>query len=293
MEFLRRHSLILTSLLLFVSSLQLMSASVKDPELARSGSRGLQYLLAPVQALHHGSVSSFSSIWNRYIDLVNVEVERTELAQRLKALEAENSRLLEFESENKRLRELLTFSTETGFEGATANVIGHDALHRVRSITIDKGRADGIDVGLAVVDGHGIIGQTIVATDHSARVLLLTDSTSAVDAIVQGSRAPGIAEGDGLDKLRLRYVLKEYPIAVGDRVIASGFGGIFPKGTLLGVVSKVDPHGHDLFQEVEFTPSVDLNRLETVMVILPTRHPQASVNVTPKNNSQPAQTKPN
>jgi len=103
-------------------------------------------------------------------------------------------------------------------------------------------------------------------------VLLLTDNSSAVDAIVQSSRASGIAEGGvESDVLRLRYVekLAEAQVHAGDRVIASGIDGVFPKGTLIGVVHKVNPTAPGLFQYIEIKPSADLQRLENVLIIIP------------------------
>ena len=106
----------------------------------------------------------------------------------------------------------------------------------------------------------------------TSKVLLLTDSASAIDAVVQRNRAVGTAEGGlGRTSLRLRYVLKlkEFLIEPGDRVIASGLDGVYPKGALIGVVSSANPNAGGLFQEIEMQPSVDVYRLESVLVLIP------------------------
>ena len=104
---------------------------------------------------------------------------------------------------------------------------------------------------------------------RTAKVMLLTDSTSSIDAIVQNSRAEGIVEGVEGRKLELRYVIKDFTVQTGDRVIASGLDGIFPKGTLIGVVTDVRRSSSGIFQQIDVQASVDLTRLENVLVLAP------------------------
>ncbi len=270
--FFRRHALLLTALLLFTCCFQLMSLSITHRDFPRIGARLVYSLISPIQKLYHETSESTKYLWSHYLWLLDVEDERNDLLERVKVLEAQNSRLMEFESENQRLRRLLQFSEETGHVGVAASVVGRDPSNWLRTITIDRGSADGIKPGFAVVEGNAIVGQTTAVTPHSSQVLLLLNSSSAVDAIVQSSRASGIAEG-GLESemLRLRYVqkLEEAQVHAGDRVIASGIDGVFPKGALIGVVHKVNAASPGLFQYIEVKPSADLHRLENVLVIIP------------------------
>jgi rod shape-determining protein MreC len=237
--------------------------------LPQLGGQMINSVLSPVEKISHEAFGSVSYLWTRYVWLLNVEAERTDLSRRVRALEAETSRLAELESENERLRGLLGFTEASGLHGIAATVIGRDPSNWVRTVTIDRGSDHGIRPGFAVVDGRAVIGQTIVVGARSSRVLLLTDNSSAIAALVQGNRAQGIAEGSLGKSLTLRYVLKDYPVAVGERVIASGLDGVYPKGVLLGVVSQVQPDSAGLFQTVLVEPSVDLNRIEDVLVIKP------------------------
>lgn len=271
-DFLRRNSLFITATVLLIASFQLMSMSVANRQLPQVGSRMVADLLAPAEKGYHEIFESVRYIWSRYLYLVNIESERNDLVNRLKELEAHNSRLMEYESENKRLKSLLKFSERTGRNGVVAFVIGRDPSNWVKSITIDRGSLDGLRPGLAVVDGNAIVGQTISVGRTSSRVLLLTDNASAIDAIVQSSRAVGTAEGGGgRTDLRLRYVLKlkEFAVNPGDRVIASGLDGVYPKGGLIGVVNGVNPNSGGLFQDIQVEPSVDVFRLENVLVLIP------------------------
>ena len=249
-----------------------MSASINNRALPQFGASFVSAVLAPLEKLHVEASQSLRYLWRHYLWLIDVETERNQLLERTKELEAHNSKLMEYESENKRLRKLLQFSEYSKQNGVVATVIGRDPSNWVKTITIDRGTDDGIRPGLAVVDGNAVVGQTIAASSHSAKVLLLTDNSSAIDAIVQSSRVSGIAEG-GLQRnmLRLRYVEKSNEVVVqpGDRVIASGIDGVFPKGTLIGVVHQVDSQVPGMFQSIEVQPSVGLKRLENVLVILP------------------------
>lgn len=266
-EFLRRHSLLLTAFFLFGLSLQLTSLSIQNRALPQIGGRAMSALLSPLEKVHHEASESVRYVWRHYVWLLGVESERNELLDRIKALEAQNSRLIEFEGENGRLRTLLNFSQETGHAGIAATIIGRDPSNWVKTVTIDRGAEQGIKAGMPVVDGHAIVGQIIVANDQTSKVLLLTDNVHAIDALIQGNRAPGIAEGRFGKKLRLSFVLKEYAINPGERVIASGLDQVFPKGSLIGVVTSVNAKHRGMFQEVEIEPSVDLNRLENVLVL--------------------------
>ncbi len=268
-DFLRRHSVSLVSILLIIVSFQLMSLSIRDRSLPEFGSRFLASLLAPVQSLHHASFETVGYYWQHYLWLIDVEEERAGLAERIKALEAKNSRLIEYETENKRLRNLLKFPERKNVLRIAASVIGRDPSNWVRSVTIDRGWEDGLMDGLAVVDGNAVVGQTIAVSRRTAKILLLTDRNSAIAAIEQSSRAPGVVEGTSEEVLKLRYLEKDFEVHPGQRVIASGVDGIYPKGVLLGVITKVglDPGG--LFQDIEVVPSVDLKRLESVLVLIP------------------------
>jgi rod shape-determining protein MreC len=98
-------------------------------------------------------------------------------------------------------------------------------------------------------------------------VLLILDANSAVDAFIQRSRARGVLVGLGRERCLLKYVQRNEDVQVGDQVISSGMGGVFPKGLLLGMVEEVIRGSSGLFQRVEVEPAVDFSRLEEVMVV--------------------------
>ena len=249
-----------------------MSLSVSRKEFAQVGTQFVQSLLSPIELVVAKSTTSFADLWTTYLWLLDVEEERDRLRAELKHAQAANSRLLEHARENERLRELLNFSEVTGYKGIAASVIGRSPSPWVNAVTIDRGARHGVRPGLAVVDGKAVVGQTTSVTAETSRVLLITDASSAVDALLQTSRLSGIAEGGlGRTAVKLQYVdiRDEVVVTSGDRVITSGLDGIFPKGIMLGYIKQVSSDSGSLFHEISVGPSADFSRLENVMVILP------------------------
>jgi rod shape-determining protein MreC len=154
-------------------------------------------------------------------------------------------------------------------------VVGKDPSPWFRSIIIDKGKNDGVVRGLPVVVPDGIAGQVVDASGGFAKVMLIIDPTSAVDAIVQRTRSRGIVQGEFPGQCLLKYVLRKHNIQVGDTVISSGLDGVFPKGQRIGRVTEVLRGSAGVFQDVVVTPFVDFERLELVLVVLdPPERPQ-------------------
>jgi rod shape-determining protein MreC len=120
---------------------------------------------------------------------------------------------------------------------------------------------------LPVMADQGVVGRVIETSWHTARVLLLIDEKSNIDAAVQASRAQGILQGSSVSGCHLKYVTNLEDIKPGDVVISSGIAGVFPKGLLLGTVKSVDKKEGGLFQKIIVTPAVDFSTLEEVLVL--------------------------
>lgn len=150
-----------------------------------------------------------------------------------------------------------------------ASVIGRDATQWSKVVTVNKGTQSGLRDHLAVITAAGVIGQVINAGLNTSKVLLIVDGRSAVDALFQNSRVSGVVVGMGEDACQMKFVPNTADVKVGDSVLSSGLGGIFPKGLVIGKVSQVSRKKQGLFQEITLTPSADLSRLEEVLVLLP------------------------
>ena len=149
----------------------------------------------------------------------------------------------------------------------TPEVIGRDPSSWFKSVTINKGERHGVKKGMAVTSPEGVVGQVLKTAPHYATVLLITDYNSAIDTLIQRTRAKAIVEGKEENRCQLKYLLRTEEVVVGDVVITSGLGGVFPKGLMVGEIMTVEKKGHGVFQHAELVPSVDLTKLEEVFII--------------------------
>jgi rod shape-determining protein MreC len=266
-EFVRRNRILLTSGALLLLSVLLLSAGTR----ARPGSdpvgRLLLDRLAPFQIGFTWLGQGVKGLWSGYVDLVAVRGENERLRERVSFLEAEIVRLDEIESSNGRLAELLRFRQTLEGEVLGARVIGRDPLPWFRTMTVDRGAADGIRSGMAVLSPEGIVGQIAEVSGSAARVLLLSDANSGVDAIVQRTRARGIVQGGPEGICEMNYLRRDADVAVGDRIVTSGLDGIFPKGLVVGEVVEVSTRYRDLLKAAVVRPSAPLEHVEEVLIV--------------------------
>jgi rod shape-determining protein MreC len=134
-------------------------------------------------------------------------------------------------------------------------------------LTLDRGERDHVRRGMAVLAPQGVVGQIAEASYAAARVVLLTDHNSGIDAIVQRSRARGIVQGGTDGSCYMNYLSRDADIAVGDRVLTSGLDGIFPKGVVIGEVVELSRSYNGLLQSAVVRPGVALDQLEEVLVV--------------------------
>jgi rod shape-determining protein MreC len=224
--------------------------------------------IAPFQKVVGTGTEYLKNIWNHYFSLVSTAKENDRLRQALGYADADRNQWQEMEFANYRLRELLQFKKRASSHVLAAEVTGRDPSSWFKAVIIDKGKSDGLKKGLPVIIPEGIAGHIAEVTSHYAKVLLVFDQNSAVDAFVQRTRARGIVKGETTGRCVLKYVLQKHDIRVGDTVVSSGWDGVFPKGLRIGYVSKVVKRTSGIFQEIKVTPYVDFDNLEEVLVIL-------------------------
>lgn len=216
-----------------------------------------EYVTRPVRGL----LAWGSDLGVSRSQLETLRTQNDELRKRVSDLE-------EARLENERLKGLVAFVQSTKTQAVGARVIGRPTNSWEGVITIDRGSADQIKTGMPVVGPAGLLGQTVDVTAHSARVRLITDPNSGVAAMLQSKRAEGIVRGSIEGKLALDFVSTETTVRAGDVVITSGIGGVYPKGLIIGEVTKVRRTPADLYQDIELTPSGRLVGLEEVLVLV-------------------------
>ncbi|MGZ3538899.1 MAG: rod shape-determining protein MreC [Thermodesulfobacteriota bacterium] len=273
----RRYSLPIFIVLLLLFALVLMSMRAKQRKGVELFDALLMEISFPLQKAATLVIQTVQGTFQHYVFLVNLERENRMLKEKIAQLQEENHKTNEIRLANERLRQLLQFREKNSPSMVGAEVIGRDPSFWFKSVMIDKGERDGVKKGMAVISPAGVVGQVLKIAPDYATVLLITDYNSAVDCIVERSRAKAIVEGKGENQCHLKYLLRSEEVAVGDIVITSGLGGNFPKGLMVGEVNKVDKKGHGVFQYAELMPSVDMTRLEEVFVVmepLQPAHPQ-------------------
>ncbi|MEK7373963.1 MAG: rod shape-determining protein MreC, partial [Thermodesulfobacteriota bacterium] len=169
--------------------------------------------------------------------------------------------------EAMRLQKLLELREGFPPRAVAARVIDRNRSSLFKTLLINKGTADGLRVGLAVLSDQGVVGRIIETSWHASRVLLLIDGNSNIDGLIQRSRAQGILQGAGSAGCSLKYISRAEEVLAGDVVISSGLSGVLPKGLLLGVVTGASRKEGGLFQKIDVAPAVDFEKLEEVLAL--------------------------
>jgi rod shape-determining protein MreC len=265
--FSKKMVLVIGGTVLIVVNVILLSITSKRQATFGLGRVGISFV-APFQEIVTGSMRFTRRIWKNYFSLVSIAHENEILKKSLNQLVEKNNEWHEIELANSRLRNLLNFKKAPTRRVVAAEVIAKDPSGWFKTVIIDKGSLDGLQKGLPVVLPTGIAGQVIEVSGRYAKVMLIIDRNSAVDALVQRTRARGIIKGESADQCRFEFVLRKHDVQIGDTVIASGLDGVYPKGLRIGRVSDLIQSSSDIFYEITVTPFVDYEKLEEVLVIL-------------------------
>ncbi|RDV82926.1 rod shape-determining protein MreC [Ammonifex thiophilus] len=192
-----------------------------------------------------------------------------ELRARVAELEAEVARLREQAAENTRLKALLDYKETHPGPSLVAEVVGRNPNNWFGTLTINRGKVDGVTPDAVVVAPAGLVGRVWRVSAHTSEVLLITDPRSAVGAVVYETQVPGIVRGMlAPGEMRMDYVVKDEPVKQGMLVLTSSLSGIFPPGIPVGKVVRVEEGEGGLFRTIYLKPVVDLNRVQEVLVLL-------------------------
>ncbi len=266
-ELLKRYQFLLLAIILVLATMVLYSYNLRQRTSTTFFERAVLTFTSPFLKSIDSVADSVTGIWGDYLWLVDARRQNHLLKQENLQLRSELQQTQEILLQNGRLRKLLAFVDELDRPALPAQVIGEDASNWARTILIDKGTQDGLGNGSPVVAAQGVVGRIIKIAPNSARVLLITDASSAIAALIQRTRTRGVVRGRG-DDLSIEYALRDADIQMGDLLVTSGMGGIFPKGLPLGLIETVKKDQFGLFQQVRAIPTVDFSHLEEVMVIV-------------------------
>ena len=262
-----RRAVILAIVLL--AAFLLMTAQVRhDRAVVSLVRQAILFTVSPFIKLTAVTVGSVSHVWHNYVDLRDLRQENLRLQREAALLQRRIDQLEEQVLETQRLQGLLAMRDAWRAEFVAARVVGKDATNWFKTILIDRGSRAGMRRNLPVVAPDGLVGRIVEVTPSTAKVQLITDPVSAAGALMQRTRVTGIVIGNLGAGLRVRYLPLLADVVVGDEVVTSGMGGVFPKGIPVGRVTTVERKSGALFQEAVLQPKVDLGRLEEVVILM-------------------------
>ena len=262
------HTTVVAAVLLIIS---LAVISYSASRLSETGflRKMVLEVAAPFEDVINVSLKGLRDSWKRYIFLVGMEDENRRLRRENAVLSEQLNHYREGYLEGMRLQKLLDLKRNLTNRVVAARVVDRSRASLFKTILIDKGTADGMRVGFPVLSEKGVVGRIIETAWHASQVLLLIDGNSNIDGLIQRSRAQGILQGAGSAGCNLKYISRVEEVLPGDVVLSSGLAGVFPKGLLLGVVTKVSQKGEGLFQKIDVAPAVDFGKLEEVLALIP------------------------
>lgn len=222
----------------------------------------------PVQERFDDFIRQVETSWEFLNHLKDISKRNIRLGQEIKELIAQNVELKELKKENELLRSYLDLPVFQRHRIDLANVTGRDFQGLEKYILINKGSSTGIEKNMPVIAFRNIlVGRVIEVFDDFSKILLITSSNSKVPVLIQGYRIEGLMEGLGENFLFMNLVPKDKKVEKGQTIVTSGIGGIFPKGLLVGEISKVESPENEMFQRIEVVSTVEMEKLERVFVI--------------------------
>ncbi len=261
-----RRAVILTTALLL--SFLLMTLQVRHEQAVVHFTRqALLFAISPFIQVTAVVVGGVTDAWHNYIDLRHVREDNKRLQGQAATMERRIQQLEEQALETQRLQRLLALRESAGVDSLAARVVGKDATNWFKTILVDRGSLAGVKRNMPVVSPDGLVGRVLEVTPTTAKVQLVTDPMSAVGGLIQRTRVTGIVSGGLAVGARVRYLPLLADVTVGDELITSGMGGVFPKGIPIGRITAVERKSGALFQEAALQPAADLSRLEHVLIL--------------------------
>ena len=265
-EFLSRYRYPLFILIILIILLLILTQS-KQVETANHWQNVIHSISSPIQRSLHSLVKSITVFWEDYIMLVDLNRENRQLRHQISELKFRLNQTREEAVQYRRLRGQLLFAKRQPDQKVLAEIIGEsvDNLHQIR--LLNRGSTHGLKRNYTAILKEGLVGRIQSVTSFQSVLQLITDFRSRVPALLQRNRAKGFIYGSQAG-LVMRQINRRVQLKIGDRVITSGLGGMFPKGILLGAVSNFEKRSHELFQTAIIEPSVDFSSMEEVFIII-------------------------
>lgn len=250
------------SIVLFTVSCRMGSSS--PFELVRGA---FSTVTSPIRYLGATVSVPFQGLGNIFANLTSDQETLSELKAENERLQARNAELEESEQTAKRLQDLLQLQDSYSLQSVGARIISGSSDSWSSTVTINIGAASGVSVGMPVVASSGVIGQIVECGATSSTVRLISDENSSVSAMIQSSRAQGMLNGSATGQLKLDLIATGQEVNVGDVVVTSGLGGVFPKGLPIGKVTSVENTPGSLYLDIVVEAFAGTENYEEVLVV--------------------------
>lgn len=226
-----------------------------------------QTVTMPVRYLGATVAAPFQGLGNIFTNLTADQATLSELQAENDQLRARNVELEEDAESAQRLKDLLDLRDANNLQSTAARIISGSTDSWSSTVTIDKGTSSGLTAGMPVTSSSGIVGQIISCSASTSVVRLLTDENSSISAMIQSSRAQGMLDGSATGEVTLTLVRTNQQVSVGDTVVTSGLGGVFPKGLAVGQVTSVENNPGSLYLDIVVELFAKAETTEEVLVI--------------------------
>lgn len=253
----QRFSLVI----LLLAAFGLMMLAKIDTVLIDTVRNRVTDLLTPFMELIAEPASTIAGVVEDAQELTDLRAENAYLRQENRTLRQFQEIAYRLEAENISLRSLMNYRPDRPHAFLTARVVADNSGAFVRSLGLNVGANNGVASGQTVLGSRGLAGRIVQVGDRSSRVLLLTDLNMRVPVMLERSRERAIVAGDNTAFPRLLYLEDEADVAVGDRLVTSGHGGMYPSGLPVGNVVSIEEN------EVRVRPIEELDRLELVRIV--------------------------
>jgi rod shape-determining protein MreC len=254
-------------LLLSVVCIALMLLDQREQHLARVR-QALSLVVYPVRILVDLPFSTWQSVRAGFTDRETLIADNERLKRERLDAEFRLQRLAALEMENARLRELLDSTARVGSRALIAEILAVDLDPYRQRFDLNRGLVDGVYVGQALIDAQGVVGQVVRVGPLTSEAVLITDADHAVPVSVNRNGLRTIAVGTGdAGRLRLPYLTNNADVAIGDLLVSSGLGGVFPAGYPVGRVTEIRLRPDQAFAEVIAAPASALDRDREVLLV--------------------------
>ena len=248
--------------ILFVVVLSICLFSTPPKKLSSVSLELVGYVVSGGLFIHEGILKQMNLITQNILRLQNLTRENIELQLEVRQLRLLQNNMHYLQSENLALKKLLSMVEEEQYNYVTAKLLSISSNPFSKTALVSAGEKHGVQLNQVVTNSDGLVGRIIEVSKNFSKIMLITDVNSRIPITTTVAKTKGILAGYS-NSGKILYLPKQHLIQIGERVITSGYGNIYPYGILVGYVNQVTS------DNVLIKPVADLSTTEFVSILLP------------------------